>query len=148
MADAAPSPIAQDWRTDEDRAAQMAAALVYKGVVGGLEQMHRRGQIVLQPQGERVLLCAILQTDAYELGLGGYDARQAIAHEIVAFGPGCYGYWDGLKIGPDQRPKIGQHCFVSSAAADRVSKTDKACRFWTAHIKDVSAVWDVPLAGA
>lgn len=132
------------WHTPEILERRKAAARPYVGAVGELEQLHEEGKITLLPQGRRVLLRAILASDVSDLTAGvAYDARQAVAHEIVAFGPGCPKWWDNEGIPVDKRPRVGQHCWAPSAAIDRASKTDRACRLWSCKIDDIAHAWDV-----
>lgn len=132
------------WHTPEILERRKEAARPYVGAVGELEQLHEEGKITLLPQGRRVLLRAVLATDVSDLSAGvAYDARQAVAHEIVAFGPGCLEWWTKEGIPADQRPRVGQHCFVLSGCLDRASKTDRTCRLWSCKVDDIAAVWDV-----
>lgn len=131
------------WVTDPIHDVRVTAARLYAGSVGELEQLYEEGKIDLRPQGRRVLLRAILASDVSSMTRGmAYDARQSVAHEILAFGPGCAKWYDDQGIDNGDRPKVGQHCFVLSACLDRVSKTDRSCRLWMCKIDDVSAVWD------
>lgn len=129
------------WVTPEIRERRSKAAAPY--VVGHLEALHEQGKIVLQPRGERVLLRAILASDVSDLSLDSYDARQSIAHEVVAIGLGVAGWERAHGVAEGHGLRVGQHCFVLSQAADRLSKTDKSVRLWLAHVDDISASWDV-----
>ena len=133
------------WITDEIRARRKAAARLYASATGEIEELIETGQITALVQGRRVLLRAILPTDVSAMAQGVLrDMRQAVAHEILAFGPGCEKWWDEGGIPADKRPKVGQHCFVITAAVDLVSKRDRECRLCSCRIDDVTASWDVP----
>lgn len=144
---------------------RLAKAQPYK--LGDLHVLHDTGVITMRPQGVRVLLRAILQEDADLLGVGvEYDARKAIAHEVLDVGPGVEHWLDTHGV-PDEardsrglwrrirtwfsgrgvrefaRPRVGDHIFLLSTAADRASKTDKSCRIWYAHCEDISGAWTV-----
>lgn len=134
---------------------------------GDIHQLHETGAIVIRPNGQRILMRAILREDAYGLGQGvSYDSRRAVAHEVLAVGSSVDRWLDlhgvpddardtrtllrrfrawlfgrGAKMGA--RPRPGDHVFVLSAACDRASKTDRTCRLWFAHIEDVSGAWNV-----
>lgn len=143
MADDTPQSFGAAWITPEITARRRSAALLYADALGELEQLYETGKIALVPQGRRVLLRAIIASDVSELTAGvAYDARQAVAHEILAFGDGCDRWWEEQGVSRMSRPRVGDHCFVLSACLDRVSKTDRACRLWTCKIDDVSAVWN------
>jgi len=147
MADDGTPSVAQTWLTPEIISGRKQRARGYADY-SGIEEMHEKGVIAIKPQHLKVLLRAILPADAYDLAIGvAYDARQAVAHEIVAFGPGVDEWFAALKVPPEGRPQAGQHCFVNSAAADRLSKMDKTVRLWTTHIEDVVAAWDPPKVG-
>lgn len=115
-------------------------ALPYKRQ--SLESLHESGAIQLKPHGVRVLLRAILEEDAWTgLESVAYDARQAVAHEVVALGGSVGKWYENNGVIEEDRVKVGDHVFVLSTAADRASKTDKACRLWLCHIEDLSAFW-------
>lgn len=156
----------KQWITPELREKRAQAAAVYANATS-LEELHDTGKITARPHGERVMIRAILKDDGSELALDTYDARQSVAHEVVAVGFGCDHYYDHHGI-PDEarddrplfrrfwtwlsgrgvkhgaRVRAGDHCFVLSAACDRMSKTDKSVRLWHVHIEDVSSSWEVP----
>lgn len=96
-----------------------------------------------------------------------YDARTAITHEIVAIGTGVEKHLDAKGIPDDTRqrrsivrrfsswllargahrgarPMVGDHVFVLSTVADRVSKTSRSVRLWSCHCDDVSLRWPAP----
>lgn len=131
------------WMTDDLKAKRASAAALYYGAAGEIEQLYETGKIKPKVQGRRVLLRAILVTDGRDLADGVVtDMRQAIAHEILAFGPGCRKWWEEQGISESDRPRVGQHVFAITAAIDLVSKKDRECRLCTARIDDISAVWD------
>lgn len=143
-----------------------ARALPY--IRGDIHQLHDSGDIMIRPQGCRVLMRAILREDAYGIGQGvAYDSRKAVAHEVLSVGSGVEAWLDAKRVPDDtrdvrsivkkirawlsgrgatkgSRPRKGDHVFVLSAAADRASKTDRTCRIWLCHIDDLSASWTVP----
>jgi hypothetical protein len=135
--------------TDEQRH-RFHAAQPYKD--GDLAKLHDAGTITMMPQGNRVLLRAILQEDASILSLAGelaghaieYDARTCIVHEVVAIGGGVKKHLDDAGIPEDDRPQVGDHVFVLSTVADRASKTSKAVRLWTVSVDDISLRWRAP----
>ncbi len=132
------SDVSKSWVTDEIAARRKKQAEVYAYAQGGIEQLYEEGKIDLIPQGDRVLLRAVLALDVSDLTRDvAYDARQSIVHEVLAFGPGCEKYYADKGIAPDDRAKIGQHYFVVSAGADRLSKTDKSVRLWTTRVEDL-----------
>lgn len=131
------------WVTDEVRQKRADAAALYRDAKGEIEGLYETGKIKPKVQGRRVLLRAILATDGKELAEGvASDMRQAIAHEILAFGPGCRKWWEEQGISESDWPRVGQHVFAITAAIDLVSKKDRECRLCTARIDDISAVWD------
>lgn len=131
------------WMTDDLKAKRAGAAALYYGAAGEIEQLYETGKIKPKVQGRRVLLRAILVTDGRDLADGVVtDMRQAIAHEILAFGPGCRKWWEEQGISESDWPRVGQHVFAITAAIDLVSKKDRECRLCTARIDDISAVWD------
>lgn len=131
------------WMTDDLKAKRASAAALYYGAAGEIEQLYETGKIKPKVQGRRVLLRAILVTDGRDLADGVVtDMRQAIAHEILAFGPGCRKWWEEQGISESDWPRVGQHVFAITAAIDLVSKKDRECRLCTARIDDISAVWD------
>lgn len=131
------------WMTDDLKAKRASAAALYYGAAGEIEQLYETGKIKPKVQGRRVLLRAILVTDGRDLAEGVVtDMRQAIAHEILAFGPGCRKWWEEQGISESDWPRVGQHVFAITAAIDLVSKKDRECRLCTTRIDDVSAVWD------
>ena len=134
------------WVTQEMRDARRRRAEVYDLHPGGLEELWAKGKVILRPQIEQILLLAIVpQYDCHEaMTTDDYNARLACAHEILAIGPGCPHYWREREIPEDVWPTVGQHCFVVSAAANRLSKTDLSIRLWGTHVEDVTQVWDPP----
>lgn len=157
--------IVEQQGLDAEGERRLRQAQVYRG--GDLHVLHDSGAITLRPQGPRLLIRAILSQDASDLGMGvAYDARQAVAHEVVAVGHGVDRWLDergvpddarddrgvlqrirawssGRGAAPCARPRPGDHVFLVSTAADRASKTDKACRLWLVHVEDVSAAWQL-----
>ena len=95
----------------------------------GLRPLIDAGKVT--PCGPYVLIRAVFQEDAFkELHRVEVDARKAIAHEIVAVGENV------------TRTSPGQHAFIRSTAADRMSTTDRTERHWLVHQDDIMAVWD------
>jgi hypothetical protein len=144
----APTPsVGRSWVTDDIHARRKALATPY-AAYSGIEEMHEKGIIKITPQHEKVLLRAILAADASDLVRDvKYDARHSVAHEIIELGPGVDAWFASRGVPEGSRPKAGQHCFVVSAAADRLAKMDATVRLWTTHIEDVVAAWDAPKAG-
>lgn len=129
------------WITPEIRARMVANGELYAQQI---ETLHETGHARIRPRGEKVLLRAILKTDAMETGIDDYDMRQAAAFEIVDIGAGVP-LWEsdhGVVDGDNVKP--GQHCFVHSACIDRLSKDDLSVRLCLVHVEDISAVWDPP----
>lgn len=128
------------WERPEVRERRQRQARFYEGTI---EELHEQGKIVVTPAADRVLLRAILTLDGSELGQSlAYDARQAIAHEVVALGPGVR-KWErdnGVERVEDGI-QLGMHAFVVSAAADRLSKMDPTVRLWTARVSHLVAYW-------
>ena len=121
----------------------MHQAVTYKD--GSPAQLHEAGVINLRPHGPRLLLRAILAEDAFAVGQDiPYDARGAVAHEVIAVGAGCAKWYDDNMIGEADRVKVGQHVFIVAAAADRASKTDRAVRIWICRVDHIVMNWDVP----
>ena len=138
------------WVTAEMRARRVAAAAIYVEAATKkpypLEALHELGLIRVHPRAERVLLRAILHADAQgEAGaLDDYDARQSVAHEVIDIAASATAWEKAHGVADEDLLRVGQHVFVSSACADRLSKMDKSCRIWTAHMADVIDSWDVP----
>ncbi len=137
----------EKWITDEIRARRVQSARIYEGAAS-LEELHELGRITLIPNGERVLLRAIIQSDCSEFALDSNDARSSFAHEVVAIGGAVAKWYDDHHVPVDTdlarcRVRVGDDCFVLSTAADRLSKTNPNTRLWMAHIEDISAHWSV-----
>lgn len=101
----------------------------------GIEPIIHAGKF--RVRGNRVLLRAILATDASALSRGvAYKTIDAECHEVIGVGP------DVSDIA------VGQHVYCRSAAADRI-RNDETSRFWLIDERDIGAVWDpVTLSGA
>ena len=140
MADSTIAPVTvSPWLTDEVRARRKAAAEPFR--LGDIEALYERGEIDCVPQGKRVLCRAVLSQDAYDTGAGmPYDARQAVVHEVISLGSGVHRWWDKHDVPAPERFGPGSLIYVLSTVADRVSKTDKACRLWLVDVRDVSLV--------
>lgn len=98
--------------------------------------------------GERILVRAILKSDAYERdeakGTGlylahVYNSSDAECFEVLAVGAAVE-KWCAER--GELAPKIGQHVDVRSTAADRVAASDPTSRYWLVPIAHVAAVWN------
>ncbi len=129
------------WVTPELAERRRAAAAPFKAATGEIEELSETGAVDLVPLGKRVLCRAVLAEDAYAAFVHvPYDARKAIVHEVIALGDGVARYWDKRQVPPQSRFAPGDLVYVLSTVADRLSKTDRACRLWTVDVRDVSAI--------
>jgi hypothetical protein len=153
------------WVTADMQSARAARAKHYKDVRGGLEEIVERGLADVRPTGVRILMRAILVEDAYStFSHVAYDARQAVCFEVISISPACEAFWNGAGV-PDEardkrgilqrlrafasgrgsarmaRPRPGDHVWLASADADRLSGSDPACRLWSVHPEDLPAFW-------
>lgn len=134
------------WITPEMRVERKSRAQPYFIVEGGLEELYEKKLITIRPQGCQVLLRAIVpESDCTELGTDGYNARAAVAHEVLLMGSGCKKWMDDHAVPDGERIRIGDHCFVVSAAANRLSKNDPGTRLWSTHVEDITQAWAPPV---
>ncbi|MEK9644987.1 MAG: hypothetical protein VW547_05535 [Alphaproteobacteria bacterium] len=154
------------WVTTDMLEARRARAMPYKDLRGGLEEIVEKGIAKVMPTGVRILMRAILSQDTTTLAQVSYDAREAICFEVVAVSPACEVFWDQHGV-PDEkrdarglwqraraffsgrgavelaRPRPGDHVWLASADADRLSGSDPACRLWSVHPEDLPALWRI-----
>lgn len=145
----AAAPTVDSWVTEELRSKRQAAARlfaedrdgVHRLYRGGIEEMAELGIVELEPLGDRVLTVALLGQDA----LGGgvlqpeYNSREAIAHRVVALGVGVKKWFDDHGYTDEQRLKPGDLVAILATVSDRVSATDKTCRYWTTRIEHIGS---------
>lgn len=139
MADDKPQHLAA-WITPQIAEERALSAAPFKRAAGEIEELHETGAIDFVPLGKRILVRAVLAADAYAFAHGAYDARQAIVHKVLALGDGVERYWNRKEVPVTHRFAPGDLVYVLSTVADRMSKTDKACRLWTVDVRDVSGI--------
>lgn len=160
-------PSTVTWITPEIQEARAARARPYQGIRGGLDEIVAAGLAPVTPNGLRVLLVAVLSEDVSSLMHVAYDARQAICFEVVAVSSACERWYDQMGVADDARdrrtvmqrlrawfsgrgaverarPRPGDHVWMVSPDADRISGSDPACRLFAAHPEDIPILWQKP----
>lgn len=141
MADAPAAGSIVKWVTPEIAERRRAIAEPFKLATGEIEELLEVGAVDVVPLGKRVLCRAVLSEDAYGAFTHvAYDARKAIVHEVVSLGNGVLRWWDKHQVPAHSRFAPGDLIYVLSTTADRLSKTDRACRLWSVDVRDVSAI--------
>lgn len=95
----------------------------------------------MRPFGDRILLRAIMYSEAYKgaLTLVEYNSSDAECFEVLAVG-GSVAKWCAEHS--ETAPIVGQHCDIRSNASDRVAQKDPTGRYWLVSILDLASVWD------
>ena len=112
------------------------------------ERIIARGEFI--PHGAKLLVRCIWPHDASTLDAAGYDAKTALAFEVLAIGYGCYHWYEEREIPMDGRVSMGDHVQCSIATVDRAVKDDASTAFYTIPVEWVDAFWspDEPEADA
>jgi hypothetical protein len=140
--------VGKTWVTDDLRARRRADALLFTELVDGqrrkyegeIQEMIERGVVEVQPEADRVLTCAVLAGDAHDTKLWQpeYDSRDAVAHRVLAIGPGVRAFEDRHGYSEAERLKVGDYVWILATVADRMSARDKTCRLWTTRREHIS----------
>jgi hypothetical protein len=134
--------------TQEKRSAAGDVEIVtYEGYEGQIEEMFERGLVDVEPEGDRLLLRAVLTGDANDNVLRlAQDSRQLLLQEVVAVGPDCQRYWESKGYSAERMLKPGDFCWVLSTVADRLATKSKVVRLLTVRCEYVAA--KITLRGA
>lgn len=134
------------WVTPELRAERRADVAPFidpangSAYRGGLDEMVAKGLAIIEPQGARVLVRALIPEDFADSALWQpeYDARSAIMYKVLAVGPGCARWWKKQGYTPEQYLKPGDFTHILTTVADRLSSRNKTVRQWTVKAKYIA----------
>lgn len=101
---------------------------------GGIEELHERGLVDIEPIGERLLLRGVMPEDAVDAAgvkQPDYDGRRALLHEVVALGPAAAPWLLANGYTAETMLKPGDLVWVLTTVADRLAQKNKTVRYIT-----------------
>lgn len=112
----------------------------YEPFRGQLEELFERGIVGIEPLADRVLVRAVLPTDASGGGVQmlTQDSRRLILQQVVAVGPGC-AKWFEENGHPADYLAPGDFVWVLVTVADRLATKDKSVRLMTVRASYIAS---------